>query len=67
MKTQDELKKIAGYKAAELVEDGMTVGLGTGSTVRYLLDALGERIKKKTACTLPVYPLLTGRLNMAVN
>lgn len=45
MKTQDELKKIAGYKAAELVEDGMTVGLGTGSTVRYLLDALGERIK----------------------
>lgn len=46
MKTQDELKKIAGYKAAELVEDGMTVGLGTGSTVRYLLDALGERIKK---------------------
>ncbi|MTV82218.1 ribose-5-phosphate isomerase RpiA [Secundilactobacillus folii] len=46
MKTQDELKKIAGYKAADLVEDGMTVGLGTGSTVRYLLDALGERIKK---------------------
>ncbi|KRL78453.1 ribose-5-phosphate isomerase RpiA [Secundilactobacillus paracollinoides] len=45
MKTQDELKKIAGYKADELVEDGMIVGLGTGSTVRYLLDALGERIK----------------------
>ena len=46
MKSQDELKKEAGYRAADLVEDGMTVGLGTGSTVRYLLDALGERIKK---------------------
>lgn len=47
MKTQDELKKIAGYRAAELVDDGMTVGLGTGTTVRYLLDALGERMKNE--------------------
>lgn len=47
MKSQDELKKEAGYRAADLVEDGMTVGLGTGTTVRYLLDAFGERIKKR--------------------
>jgi ribose 5-phosphate isomerase A len=37
-------KEVAGRKAAELVEDGMTVGLGTGSTVHFTLVALGERI-----------------------
>ena len=36
-------KRIAAEAAAELVEDGMTVGLGTGTTVAYLLDALGKR------------------------
>jgi ribose 5-phosphate isomerase A len=37
-------KEVAGRRAAELVEDGMTVGLGTGSTVQFTLVALGERI-----------------------
>lgn len=36
-------KRVAARAAAELVEDGMTVGLGTGSTVAHLLDALAER------------------------
>jgi ribose 5-phosphate isomerase A len=36
-------KRIAAEAAAELVEDGMTVGLGTGSTVAYLLPALARR------------------------
>ena len=36
-------KRLAGEAAAELVEDGMTVGLGTGSTVAYLLPALARR------------------------
>ena len=36
-------KKVAAEAAAELVEDGMTVGLGTGSTVAFLLPALAER------------------------
>jgi ribose 5-phosphate isomerase A len=36
-------KKVAGDDAALLVEDGMTVGLGTGSTVAYLLPALAAR------------------------
>lgn len=40
---QDVLKKEAGIAAAELVKPGMTVGLGTGSTVRYLVDELGRR------------------------
>jgi ribose 5-phosphate isomerase A len=36
-------KQAAAEAAAALVEDGMTVGLGTGSTVAYLLAALAER------------------------
>ena len=37
-------KKAAGEYAASLVENGMVVGLGTGSTVRYFVDRLGERV-----------------------
>jgi ribose 5-phosphate isomerase A len=36
-------KRAAAEAAAALVEDGMTVGLGTGSTVAFLLPALAER------------------------
>jgi ribose 5-phosphate isomerase A len=38
-----EEKRAAAEAAAALVEDGMTVGLGTGSTVAYLLPALATR------------------------
>jgi ribose 5-phosphate isomerase A len=38
-------KENAGYKAAEYIKDGMTVGLGTGSTVGFTLDRLAERIQ----------------------
>lgn len=43
MSERDAEKRLAAEAAAELVEDGMTVGLGTGSTVEYLLPALAER------------------------
>jgi ribose 5-phosphate isomerase A len=39
----DDEKRIAAEAAAELVEDGMTVGLGTGSTVAFLLPAIAAR------------------------
>ena len=39
----DEPKRAAGSAAAELVEDGMRLGLGTGSTVRWFLEALADR------------------------
>ena len=42
MGVEDE-KRRAGEAAAELVEDGMAVGLGTGSTVAYFLAALAGR------------------------
>jgi ribose 5-phosphate isomerase A len=39
----DTEKRVAAEAAAELVEDGMVVGLGTGSTVAFLLPALAAR------------------------
>lgn len=36
-------KEVAGRKAAELIEKGMIVGLGTGSTAQYFIEALIER------------------------
>ena len=39
-----DLKEAAGRKAAELAQDGMTLGLGTGSTVHFALVRLAERI-----------------------
>jgi ribose 5-phosphate isomerase A len=47
-------KQLAAEAAAELVEDGMVVGLGTGSTVAYLLPALaGRRLDIRCVATSP--------------
>lgn len=40
------MKKAAGYSVAELIENGMLVGLGTGSTVFYFIEKLIQRIKE---------------------
>lgn len=37
-------KQLAGERAADYVEDGMVVGLGTGSTVYYTIKRLGEMV-----------------------
>lgn len=47
MNTQEQLKKAVGEKAATFVKDGMKVGLGSGSTVYWLVRALGERIEQE--------------------
>jgi len=45
MVTQDELKQQAAYRAADFVESGMVVGLGTGSTTEHALKHIAERLK----------------------
>lgn len=40
-------KEASGRRAAEFVEDGMTLGLGTGSTVHFTLVRLAERIREQ--------------------
>ncbi len=46
----DSEKKLAAEAAAELVRDGMRVGLGTGSTVAHLLPALAARGLRDIRC-----------------
>ena len=41
---RDQLKRAAATAAIELVEEGMLVGLGTGSTADHVLELLGERV-----------------------
>jgi ribose 5-phosphate isomerase A len=42
----EEKKKAAALKAVEWIQDGMVLGLGTGSTTFYALEAIGEMVAK---------------------
>ncbi len=47
--TQDELKKMVGYKSVDdYVKSGMVVGLGTGSTAYFAVERLGQLLKDGT-------------------
>ncbi len=53
MSVEDE-KRLAAEAAAELVGDGMTIGLGTGSTVGYFLAAIARRgLRLRCVATSP--------------
>lgn len=41
------LKQMAGIEAAKYVKDGMIVGLGTGSTAKFMVDEIGRRVKEE--------------------
>ncbi|MBO9717008.1 MAG: ribose-5-phosphate isomerase RpiA [Pseudoxanthomonas sp.] len=56
-----EAKRLAGEKAIDYVEDGMVVGVGTGSTVAYFIDALG-RIRDRIAGAVSSSEQSTARL-----
>ena len=59
--SQNEAKRLAAEKAIEYVEDGMIVGVGTGSTVAFFIDALG-RIKHRIAGAVSSSEQSTARL-----
>ena len=44
MDAQQQFKQAAAESAVTLVEDGMILGLGTGSTAKLAVDALGKRV-----------------------
>ena len=56
-----EAKRLAAEKAIEYVEDGMIVGVGTGSTVAFFIDALA-RIKHRIAGAVSSSDQSTQRL-----
>src|SRR3954452_12226367 len=74
--SEDELRRAGGVEvekraaaraAAALVEDGMRVGLGTGSTVRYLLPALVERkLTLRCVATSVATEILGGELGLEI-
>ena len=41
-----EAKKIAGYHAADMIQDSMIIGIGTGSTVYYMMERIAQRISE---------------------
>jgi ribose 5-phosphate isomerase A len=47
MTHQDELKQLVGKAAVKYIQDHTVVGLGTGSTVKFMVDALGQRVKEE--------------------
>ncbi len=83
MAEQDELKKAAAEKALELVRDGMLLGLGSGTTVRYFTDGVGRMVadglrvrgvptSRATAALaaelgIPVVEELLGQIDLAVD
>ncbi|HEX6383484.1 MAG TPA: ribose-5-phosphate isomerase RpiA [Anaerolineae bacterium] len=45
MKDLDQLKRLAAKTAVESIESGMVIGLGTGSTATYAIQAIGRRLR----------------------
>jgi len=67
----ERFKDAAARTAAKLVRDGMRVGLGTGSTVAYLLTALGERAEElrgvRCVATSPATAAVARELGLTVD
>jgi ribose 5-phosphate isomerase A len=63
----DDEKRVAAEAAAELVESGMRLGLGTGSTVAHLLPAIARRELTGVVCvsTSPATEQLARELGLA--
>ena len=58
----DEIKKKVGVYAADLVNQGMTIGIGSGSTVYWLIEELGSRVKQGLKITVVPTSLQTELL-----
>jgi len=44
--SKDAEKKIAAEKSVEYIENGMVIGIGTGSTVEYMIESLAEKVNR---------------------
>lgn len=63
----DDEKQAAAEAAAELAEDGMTVGLGTGTTVARFLSVLARRrLRLRCVATSPTTATAARSLGLAV-
>ncbi len=79
----DDLKQAAAEKALELVQDGMLVGLGTGTTTRFFTEGLGRMVAEgmnvrgvptsrataelAVSLGIPIVTELVGQIDLAVD
>ena len=79
----DDLKRAAAEKALELVQDGMLLGLGSGSTVRFFTEGVGRRVAEgmkiravptsrataelAASLGIPIVTELVGQIDLAVD
>jgi ribose 5-phosphate isomerase A len=59
------LKQMAAAKAVELVQSGMVLGLGTGSTTRYAIEIIGQRLRDGTLTDIVGVPTSSGSARLA--
>ncbi|MEM0216107.1 MAG: ribose 5-phosphate isomerase A [Candidatus Bathyarchaeia archaeon] len=62
----EEAKRKAAREAVRQIEDGQVIGLGSGSTVAYAAEELGERIKTEKI-RVKVVPTSYQALMLAIN
>jgi ribose 5-phosphate isomerase A len=61
----EQLKQKAGEEAASRVVNGQRIGLGTGSTVKYFLEALGRRLAEGDLSDIVGVPTSEGTETLA--
>jgi ribose 5-phosphate isomerase A len=59
------LKQMAAAKAVELVQSGMAVGLGTGSTTRYAIEMIGQRLRDASLSHIVAVATSSGSAELA--
>lgn len=59
---REEIKKKVGKYAADLVKQGMIIGIGSGSTVHWLIEELGQRVKQGLRITAIPTSIQTSEL-----
>jgi ribose 5-phosphate isomerase A len=63
----DKEKELAGTKVSDFIEDGMILGLGTGSTFYYAIQKIGEMVKEGLKITAVSTSSATGKLAESYN
>ena len=63
MDTKDEIKQHAAIEAIRFVQPGLTIGIGTGSTVYWFIQELAKKVKQGLACRC--VPTSTGSKQLA--
>jgi ribose 5-phosphate isomerase A len=59
------LKQMAAARAVELVHSGMVLGLGTGSTTRYAIEIIGQRLRDGMLKDIVGVPTSSGSARLA--